>query len=152
MQRFPCYCLLSTAVLAITLLTVSLGQGLGNHAAAQRSLEEWDIPELADHLNHAGLEVRLRFADRNGVSAQTAYLTTTDKDWDDLNHLFIHPERIQEWRGTVCCKRARKEQEPVFGLQSDPCVVAGPFVFFGDDELLERIRVALTPFAPHELP
>src|SRR5262249_55096043 len=103
------------------------------------------------HLNRAGLEVRLRSPLKNGAIGQAAFLTTTDKDWDDLNHLYKHPSRIQEWRGVVYCERVG-HSEPILRLWGDHYLVAGPFVFFGDSELLERIRAILVPSAPPVAP
>ena len=149
MQRFPRYCLLATSVLAMTLLTVSLGQRLGNRAAALESLDDWDFPQLADHLNRAGLEVLLQSPRKDGMFAHNAFLTTTPKGWDQLNRLGINPgtSRLQEWRGIVYCERAGKG-EPALHLWSDYSLVVGPFYFYGDAELLERIRAILVPSSP----
>ena len=146
MQRFPRYCLLATSVLAMTLLAVSVGQRLGDRAAALESLDDWDFPQLADHLNRAGLKVRLQSPGKNGKFGHNAFLTTTPKDWDQLNRLSINPgpSRIQEWRGIVYCERAG-EGEPALQAWGDHCLVVGPFYFYGDAELLERIRAILVP-------
>jgi hypothetical protein len=85
MQRFPRYCLLATAVLAMTLLAVSVGQRLGNRTAALESLDDWDFPQLADHLNRAGLTLQLQSPRKDGVFDRNAFLTTTPKDWDQLH-------------------------------------------------------------------
>jgi hypothetical protein len=94
MQRFPRYCLLSTAVLAMTVLGVSLSQRLSTRASTLRSLDEWNILELADHLNLAGLAVRLCRTSKDGMLAETAFLTTTDKSWEELNRLVKDSKRI----------------------------------------------------------
>ena len=153
MQRFPRYCLLATAVLAMTLLAVSVGQRLGNGAAALESLDDWDFPQVADHLNRAGLEVRLQSPSKNGLLGHNAFLTTSPKDWEQLNRLRINPgtSRIQEWRGIVYCERVGKG-EPRLQLCSDHSLVVGPFYFYGDAELLEHIRVVLVPSSPSVTP
>jgi hypothetical protein len=153
MQRFPRYYLLTTAVLAATVLAASLGQRFSTRAAALRSLDDWDIPELVDHLNRSGLHVRSCSLRKDGVPYhQMTFLTITDKDWDELNHLSKDPERISEWRGIVSCERVGTDREPILHLWGDHYLVVGPFVFFGDAELLERIAAILLPSAPPAAP
>lgn len=145
MQRFARYGLSAAAVLAMTLLTASVGRRLVQRAAAQHALENWGIPELTDHLNHAGLPMRLCSPRKDGLIDQAAYLTTTDKDWDGLSSLKRGSRLIQKWRGTVYCESVRKSREPAFDLDEEHYMVVGPFVFYGDAGLLERIRVILLP-------
>lgn len=150
MQRFVRYGLPATAMLAMTLLAVSIGHRLGSRAAERRTLEEWDIRKLAEHLNRAGLRVQLQPSRGDGVIERNAYLTTTPKTWDDLNGVGINPgpSRIQEWRGIVYCERVGKVADPLVYLWGDRCLTVGPFVFYGDAELLEHIRAILAPDAP----
>ncbi len=151
MHPFSRYCLLSTALLAMTLLAISLGQRLGNRPVSRQLFDDRSIPQLADHLNRAGLQVRLQSTIKGGVLGQTAFLTTTNKDWNDLNHLSKTSNRIREWRGTVYCERLGKG-DPVLRQWGDHCLVASPFVFYGDTELLKRIGAILAPFAPLATP
>jgi hypothetical protein len=149
MQRFPRYCLLSTTVLALTLMALPLGQHLRNRTDPPLTLDGWDIRELAEHLNRTGLAVRLRTSQKDGTLANTTFLTTADESWEELNRLVKDSKRITEWRGTVFCERAEKEErEWLLRLWKGHCLAAGPFVFYGDDELLERIGDLLAPFAP----
>jgi hypothetical protein len=150
MQRFPRYCLIATAVLSMTVLAILLGQRLGNRAPASPSLDDWDIPKLADCLNRAGMKVQLRSPRKDGVlTLHNAYLTTTHKDWDELSRLSISsdPSAIQKWRGVVYCQRGGKNQARFHFLGEHPFVI-GPFLFYGDAELLERIGAMLVPAAP----
>jgi hypothetical protein len=153
MKGFPRYCLLTTAVLAMTVLGVSLSQRLSTHASALRSLDDWTIPELADHLNRAGLHVRLQSTQKDGVIGCTAFLTTTAKDWNDLNRLQKDPSRLPEWRGTVYCEQVgRDDRAYLVHLWGEHCYVAGPFIFYGDAELLQRIGAILAPLAASTAP
>ncbi len=153
MQRSPRYCLLCTAVLAMTVLGVSLSQRLSTHASTLRSLDDWNIPELADHLNRAGLHVRLQSTSKHGVIGCTAFLTTAAKDWHDLNHLQKAPSRLREWRGIVYCEHSgRDDRADLVRLWGDHCFVAGPFIFYGDAELLQRIDAILAPSAASTAP
>lgn len=149
MQRFTHYCSSATLVLAMTWLAISVGQRLVQRAAMRRALENWNFPELAEHLNRAGLQVRIQSPQKDGRLAHNAFLTTTSKDWVALNRLGMNPgpRRIQEWRGIIYCERAGKS-EPSFHHWEDHLLVVGPFAFCGDAELLERIRAILAPSAP----
>lgn len=149
MQRFSYYYILSTMVLASTVMAVSFSRGLRNRSDSPPALEGWDIRKLTDHLNRAGLAVRLRSTQKDGTLGATAFLTTTDKSWEELNRLVKDPKRIAEWRGTVFCERAEYEgRDGLLRLWKGHCLAAGSFVFYGDDELLERIRVLLLPLVP----
>ena len=153
MHHFRRYGLLFTALPAMTLLAISLGHRLGNPVPDQRSLHDWDIPELADHLNRAGLQVRLQSTRKDGVIGSTAYLTTTAKDWDDLNRLQKVPSRLREWRGTVYCEHVGGDDRAyLVRLWGDHCLVSGPFIFYGDAELLQRIGAILAPSATSPAP
>jgi hypothetical protein len=123
-------------------------------------LDDWDVPRLVAHLNAEGLRLRLVPTQQDGVVAQRAFLTTTSKDWAELNCLSRIPECIDRWQGCLYCERSTTrtgswdDQVQEWG---DCCLVVGPFLFFGDRDLLERIRAALTgslrsPFAFAGLP
>jgi len=147
MPPFCRYCLLSIALSAMTLLGISLGQWLGNCPVSRQSIDGWGLRELADHLNHEGLHVRLQSTIiKVGALGRTAFLTTTDHDWEDLNHLTKDSNRLKQWRGIVYCARVG-ESDPVLRQWGDHCLVAGPFAFYGDAELSERIGAILAPLA-----
>jgi hypothetical protein len=148
MLRFPRYYLLSTAVLFMTLLVYSVGQRFSHRATSLRLLAKCDIPELADHLNRAGLQVRVRSSLENGEIGRCAFLTTTDKEWNELNPLLKDSSSIQQWHGTVSCERRGEKSELAFDVCDDHYLVAGPYLFYGDAALLERIRVALAQPTP----
>jgi hypothetical protein len=153
MQRFYRSSLLSTVLAAISLLAVSFGQRLDHRATVLRSLDNWHIPQLVDYLNRAGLELRMHSPQHNGPILRTAFLTITDKDWDGLNPLAKDPSRLSAWRGTVYCERVMaKDAAELAAEWGDPCLVAGPFVFYGDVELLERIRAAICESTPAVAP
>jgi hypothetical protein len=144
MHRFSRYCLLTTALVAMTLLFLSRNQRRDYRAASQQSINDWSILELADHLKRAGLEVQVQSTRKDGVIDHTTFLTTTDKDWNDLNRLFKDPRWFQAWGGTVHCERLGKGEHALH-LLDDHYLVAGPFVFYGDTELLKRIGGMLAP-------
>jgi hypothetical protein len=132
------------AVLTGALLAVPLGQRGGGSAPRAVSLDDWDIGRLVTYLNGEGLRLRRVSTQRRGVSPLRAYLTTTAKEWLDLDSLPKDPDRIARWRGTLYCERGPADHWPdLQGQWGDCCLVVGPFLFFGDRELLGRVRAAL---------
>jgi hypothetical protein len=115
---------------------------------ASRPIEDWSIVELVEHLNRMGVEVRLRSTQEDGTLGQAVYLTTIDKEWIALNRLNKDKNRINEWHGVIYCERTGQYMSSVFQLWGDHRLVVGPFLFYGDAELLNRVRAALAPFAP----
>jgi hypothetical protein len=106
---------------------------------------EGSVLDLADHLGRRGLELRVVPTGRGRPRDAAAFLTTTDKSWSELNVLPQRVEAIDRWRGTVFCERvvqsgSRDNQVELWG---NSCLVAGPFLFFGDRDLLDRIRDTL---------
>jgi hypothetical protein len=146
MQHLARYSFPAAVVLATTFLSVSVGPRLLQRAVMQRRLNNWDVPELVEHLDRAGLKLRHCSPRRDGFITRFAYLTSTDKSWDDLSCLRRNDSRsFQEWRGTVFCERMNRDWELVFDLRDEHYMAAGPFVFYGDVELLGRIRAILMP-------
>jgi hypothetical protein len=131
-----------------------------NHFFGQRTdspvlaapLDDWDIPRLADYLNGKGVALRL-VSTMNGHSTEwTAFLTTTDKGWEELSRPIRDRSHIDRWRGTLYCMRgsaggARAELSRDWG---DCCLVVGPFLLFGDRELLGQVRAALSDLGQSE--
>jgi hypothetical protein len=110
-------------------------------------LDDWDIPQLVVCLNREGLKLRTVATRKDGVIAQTAFLTTTSKGWEDLTLLPKVQEQINRWQGTLYCERGPRGEESWADLDQhwgDCYLVVGPFLFFGDRELLGRVRTALT--------
>jgi hypothetical protein len=142
MPRLTSYGWYMASVAAIALLVVLLRKhGMGS-APAARSINDWDIAELAIYLNRNGIEVRLRTTPKNGPLGRSAYLTTTTKEWNDLSSLIKDPKHMQGWRGTLYCERVG-EGKPYIELWGNYCLVVGPFLLYGDPELLDRVRSAL---------
>jgi hypothetical protein len=125
---------------------------LGPRAATRKAadplahLHDWDVPQLVSHLEGQGLGLRPVADCERGDLRYGAYLTRTEKDWVQLSRLFKAPERIESWRGTVHCGRltAPQARDVCSALWGDCCLIAGPFVFFGDRELLAEIRAGLS--------
>jgi hypothetical protein len=138
------YWLLPTALLAGALVVVAVGQRPGRPATQDVPLDDWDIPQLVAYLNGEGLGLRLASVQKDGGIQHTAFLTTTDREWIDLNELPKIRNQINRWQGTLYCERGPAEDwsERTL-LWGDCCLVGGPFLFYGDRELLDRVRAAL---------
>src|SRR5579872_2320499 len=130
------------AVLAISLLAGWAARRREDPAASAVPLEEWDIPRLVAHLNDAGLRLRIVSTVKHERIGQAVFLTTTSKEWDDLNHLPKDQNQIRRWRGTLYCESslvdgpARSRWSEWARQGGDCCLVVGPFFFYGDRELL----------------
>lgn len=145
MLRFMRYGLCFASFAAMTLLVVSVRKHGVNAPHTPRPINEWDIPELAVHLNRVGVHVQLWAVPKNGPLNHSAFLTSTAKEWRDLNVLSKDPRRVQEWNGTLYCERIG-ENDATHLLEQwgeDHCLAVGPFLLYGDAKLLERVRAAL---------
>jgi hypothetical protein len=132
------------AVLTGALLAVPLVQRDTGPATPAAALDDWDLARLVAYLNEEGLGLRRVSAQRNGGNPRKAYLTTTAQGWMDLDSLPKDPKRLARWRGTLYCERGPGDHWPDLQEQwGDDCLVVGPFLFFGDRELLGRVRAAL---------
>jgi hypothetical protein len=136
------------AVAAALLLAARACREPGKGPTAAR-LDRWGLPDLLAHLHGAGLGLHVVPAARDGGLERGAFLTADERGWEELNALPKVPERADRWGGVVFVERrwpgeAWEVRSEVWG---DRCVVAGPFVFFGDPALLDRVRDALGPAA-----
>jgi hypothetical protein len=152
MQRFSRYGWWFAVFGIMAFLVVALRQCGIDPVPSARSLDDWELSELVEHLNVRGLNVHLRSTQENGAIAQTAFLTLTDRNWRSLNALKKDKKCIHEWRGVLFCERVGESDTAHFADQwGDQCLTVGPFLFYGDVELLHRVRSALTSSAPLEL-
>jgi hypothetical protein len=135
------------AALLLTAVAISSGRlaGKGKWAAAAPKLAAWDIPRLVRYLEGQDPTLRPVASARGLGSDRNVYFTRTDLDFTRLDILLKSPERIESWRGTVYCERMEQPEsrEIQANLWGDCCLLWGPFVFFGDPELLAEIRGCL---------
>jgi hypothetical protein len=135
-------------VLAVLLLTAVLAVLIDHFKSVPPtgpSLDDWDIPTLVTYLNGQGLGLRMVSTQEDGANEEAVFLTTTDKGWDDFNRLPNDPERRVQWEGTLYCQRGPGgvQWSELTRLWSGCCVVVGPFLLYGDRELLDRVAAAL---------
>jgi hypothetical protein len=134
--------LLTLVLLAGSLAAVRLVKQPRRHAPP---LDDWGIEEVIAHLEQEGLRLRAVPVRRGGPLSQGVFLTATDRDWEYFNCLGKDPRKMERWRGTLYCERgaAGRRGLDLDGLWGDCYLVAGPFVFFGERELLAKVRAAL---------
>jgi hypothetical protein len=145
MFKFRTGWLLPLALPALAALAVAIGERAAP-ATSDGPTDNWDIPQLVAYLNEAGLRLRMVATRKEGGVYPSAFLTTTDREWLELNRLPKDSSRINRWRGTLYC-----EQGPGGDAWSDLarqwgdcCLISGPFLFFGDPYLLARVCDVLT--------
>jgi hypothetical protein len=138
-----------SALLVSASLAVWIGQRVHGPATSDVPPDDWDIPRLVAHLNDQGLGLRMVSTLKTDVIDQTAFLTTTNKKWQVLNRLPKDHKQIDLWRGTLYCELGRDglfmrdDWSALTSQWGDCCLVIGPFLFYGDRELLGRVRAAL---------
>ena len=145
MRRPRAHWILSAGFVASVLLAVALGTRTASPRTPPLPLNDWDVPELVDYLNRAGLRLRAVPTAYDGAIQNTAFLTTTDKSWHEFNHLIKNDNQLGRWKGVLYCERV--ESDDMRGLLAhqwgDFSWSAGPFLFYGDPVLLERVRAVL---------
>jgi hypothetical protein len=112
--------------------TFALAGMAGHHL--RRGPQPLDVYGLAARLEEQGLRLRVVPVPEGGSPAEGAWLTVTAKNRDQLSLLSC--ARPKGWRGTVLCL----PEHP--GVEDSPPLRAGRFRFWGDPELLSRIRKA----------
>jgi hypothetical protein len=131
------------------LVGVAIGQRK-NVPTPTVQMDDWDIPRLVAYLNGKGLGLRLISTYKDGAVGPAAFLTTTDKSWTDLNRLQNDPELIDMWQGILHCDCGRSGE--YWSSQKrrwcDCCAIVGPFLLYGDRELLGRVCAALAAGSP----
>lgn len=125
------------------------GQRTDSPAVAAAPLDDWDIPRLVAYLNGKGLGLRVVSTRHGGGGTdRNAFLTTTDKGWEELSRPLRGRSHIDRWRGTLLCERGpgAADWADLTRQWGDCCLEVGPFLLFGDRELLGRVRAALSEF------
>ncbi len=120
--------------------------GLRRSEASGVPLDDWQIDDVVARLKDQGLEFRAVAAMKGGPLVTGAYLSTGDKSDEEVRTLCATPERISDWKGTVFCTKLAPSESYIdtrLWLWGDCYFRVGPFVFFGDPELRQRVVDAL---------
>src|SRR6202158_4326540 len=97
------------------------------------------LAELVWKLHDNGLEFRAVSARADGLWDDSIYLTTTDKTLRELTKWPINSDFADRWTGTIVIMRLRRGDDGLGGASW----VYGHHTFFGDKELLDRVRHCL---------
>jgi hypothetical protein len=109
------------------------------------AMREWSLADLTRHMASKGLRLRPVPTAWRGRIGQNAFLAARERAWEELNRLPKDPAEIGRWSGVVYCERVTgagtlDEEKESWGGR---VLEIGPFAFFGDPDLLARIRAAL---------
>jgi hypothetical protein len=146
--------LLPTRIRARVLVVLTLLVGLAivafwkTPSAPERSaarMAGWDVPDLVASLEGRGVPLHLSPTGPGANTRIHAYLSTTAKPAAELYWLVKDTRTMHPWAGVVYCELSRnyEDREGVVEEWAECGLRAGPFVFFGDPQLLARIRTAL---------
>ncbi len=155
--RFPRLVLLGAALAALAGLAL-LGSWYppGTDVAGEPPLvrmDGWGVAEVVRHLEARGLGLCALPTRKGGPLVRNVFLTVPGKTFEDVEGLIKQPAFIGRWKGVVYCEEyPRAEARDLETLWADCAWRAGPFVFFGDRELLARIREALRDNPPAARP
>ncbi len=142
----PALAFLGLASLAV-LLTARLSRPAGEESAPPHLLgaSAWTVADLLRHLEGRGLHLHAAGTRENGPVATNAFLSLERRPWADLGGLVKDPSRFRGWSGIVYCEYGAREgaREGALAGWGEWGLRAGPFVFFGDPNLLAQIRDAL---------
>jgi hypothetical protein len=101
--------------------------------------------DLALLLRHKVPQARIVSTRADGQIDRSFLLTVRETDEEALRRLPRVAERAEQWRGTVLCEWLVNWETADLFLEEwgEFAFALPPFVFFGDKELLERIKKAL---------
>jgi hypothetical protein len=121
------------------------GPGRRRERAALLPGEGWDVQRAARHLASRGLKLHVVPAERGGSGCDRAYLTTTERTWEELDHLPKTVESLARWQGVIYGERVHQPGALAgqVRLWADCCLDTGPLLFFGDPDLLAQVGAVL---------
>jgi hypothetical protein len=112
-------------------------------------MDGWSVPDLVRHLEARGLGLCAMPTWKGGTVIHNAFLTVPGKLFEELAGLPKDRASLDRWAGVVYCEECpRIAARDLQCLWGDCSLRAGPFVFFGDRDLLGRIREALLDSPP----
>jgi hypothetical protein len=113
-------------------------------------LDDWSVADMARYLEGRGLGLRAIPTSPKGYLGPNAFLVRRDFSWLELARLPKDAKRVHLWQGVAYFERWHNPLTAEDRAESweGACLLAGPFLFFGDPELLAHIRDALSAAGP----
>ena len=102
-----------------------------------------DLHELAFHLRQKGLNLRGVPSRGDGLWLDAIYLTNKEQNDTEIHGLTVHPKKVDQWKGTVIVFIDKANSPHDSRDWGENGLHWGPFLFFGDKELLMQIVEAL---------
>jgi hypothetical protein len=102
----------------------------------------WHLADFVRHLHERGLHLKVVSSRQDGRWGGDLYLTeNSDLTWQSFQVKPRTAARIEQWRGSVWVRRLPRGDTAwsLYDWQEPGCRI-GPFLLFGDEELIERIR------------
>jgi hypothetical protein len=99
-----------------------------------------DLHDLAFRLRQSGLDLRGVSPREDGLWLNPVYLTNTEYGVAELKKLTVNPKAVERWKGTVIVFSDETIDTTDWGENGFDW---GPFVFFGDKNILLEIARAL---------
>ncbi len=145
MRQPRAHWILSAGFVASILLATSLGKRTNSPNIPPIPLNDWDVLELAVYLNRTGMHLHVVSTAQAGGVQNTAFLTTTERSWHELNHLTKNAKQLDRWQGILYCERVESDdiRKQLADQWGEFAWSVGPFLFFGDPDLLSRVRAVL---------
>ena len=102
------------------------------------------LHDLAVQLQQNGANLRAVPQRPDGLLLDAIYLTQTQQDASTLGRLYIDPNHPEKWTGTVIVLQEGLRTGHYYSSDwGEHGWIWGPFLFFGDGEILAEIRRAL---------
>jgi len=130
-------------------VTLVLGLLASRHAARPATAEpEGSVADLAGRLQERLSGLRVVAARADGDLRLGAYLCDSHRELPDLCRLAIDLGNTEKWTGVVFCQRLYLSAPVDYDDWGDNGLRHGPFLFFGDPEMIIHIRDALQGTGP----
>jgi hypothetical protein len=142
--RRPATLVSLVALAGLVLVTSSQLPTAGVAQPPPGAINNWSMADLLRHAQSRGLRLHPTPTGLGRPLHRNAFFSERDTTWDRLNVLPKDPAAIARWAGVVYCERVTELGVTEEEVESwgEYALAIGPFVFFGDPELLARLRAA----------
>jgi hypothetical protein len=136
----PLWIVVSIFLAAVTAVPLTCGLRSRSATSPPTVTESRTFTELAEVLSQAAPDLHVVPTMKNGSLEMGFYLCTDARSWEQLTSVSRSYRRADKWQGLVCCERIG-HAFPEWEIQEwgEHAMQIGPFLFFGDPDLLRRI-------------